>query len=265
MAPPAIVPAAAQSINTELIELLGAAAAVLATIGLLLVLPIFLNHRRDIERLLEWKQRDPDAGTTEFRAIPAPADPTGKMSPAERVTSERPALDRIATGEHALVEPEPAGFWRRVIERGPRHPLVLTILAVLVGVAAVVLASQLIRSGDDLKGGGAVDRAGVRVAVVNATSQPGAGAAVANRLEAKGFRIASNTAASDPARKSAAFYAKGERAAAKAVARVLKLPRPTPYGREQRAAADGADVVVVAGEDGAATGGGSGGKRAGGG
>lgn len=254
MTAPAIPLAAAESIDTELIEVLGAGAAVLATIGLLLVLPIFLNHRREIGRLLEWKERDPDAGTTEFRAIAPPLAPTGKMTPAERVTSERPALSRIATGEHALIEPEPPGFWQRVIERGPRHPLVLTILAVLAGVAAVVIAAQLIRSDDQTKGGGGVDPASVQVAVVNATAEPGVGNDVADRLEAKGFRIASNSVASSSEKRSAVFYGKGERNAGKAVARVLKLPRPTPFGPEQEAAADGADVVVVAGEDGAATG-----------
>lgn len=265
MAPTAILLAASESINTELIEIVGAGAAALATIGLLLVLPIFLNHRREIERLLEWKERDPDAGTTEFRAIPAPASPAGKMSPAERVTSERPALTRIATGEYALVEPEPPGFWRRVIERGPRHPLVLAILAVIVGIAAVAGASQLIRSDDSSKGGGGVDPATVQVAVVNATSEPGVGSDVAARLEARGFNITSNTAASNSAKRSAVFYGKGEHSAGKVVARVLKLPRPSPFGPEQEAVADGADVVVVAGEDGAAAGESSGSGGSGGG
>ncbi len=264
MTPPAIPLAASESIDTELIEILGAGAAALATIGLLLVLPIFLTHRREIGRLLEWMERDPDAGTTEFRAIPAPVHAPGKMTPAERVTSERPALSRIATGEYAVIEPEPPGFWRRVIERGPRHPLVLTILAVVVGVAAVVAAAQLIRSDDEQRGGGGIDPATVQIAIVNATSEPGVGGDVADRLEAKGFKIASNSVASEPAKESAVFYGKGERAAGKAVARVLKLPRPTPFGPEQEAAADGAAVVVVAGEDGAATGGtGSGGSGGG--
>ncbi len=67
-----VVAAAAESLDTELIEILGGAAAALAALGMLLLLPIFLNHRREIERLLEWKERDPEAGTTEFRAVPGP-------------------------------------------------------------------------------------------------------------------------------------------------------------------------------------------------
>ncbi len=176
----------ATSINTELIEVLGSISAIFAMLGFLLLLPIYISHRREVERLLAWKERNPDAGTTEFRAIPgpsgvsggtggaAPSRPGGKMTPAERVTSERPALRRISTGEYAAVEPEPQGFWQRVIERGPRHPLVLTILAIVVGVVAVFLASQLIRSDDDSSsGGGAIDPADVQVAILSATSEPG--------------------------------------------------------------------------------------------
>lgn len=252
----AIVVAATESLDAELIEVLGAVAAALATLGLLLVLPIYLNHRREVERLLEWKERDPDAGTTEFRAIPAPetARAGGKLSPAERVTSERPALSRISTGEYAAFEPEPepVGFWRRVVERGPRHPLVLTIAAILVGVAAFVIASQLIRSDDETKGPGAVDPATVEVAVVNATSEPGVGSAVSRRLEAKGFVVASNTAAPSPAKQSGTFFGQGQRREGRAVARALGLGAPEPFAAEQEAAADGADVVVVAGEDGKA-------------
>lgn len=258
MAAPTLPLAAPQSIDTELIELVGSVSAVLATIGLLLLLPIYLNHRREVERLLEWKERDPEAGTTEFRAVPGPgavppARSGGKMTPAERVTSERPALTRISTGEYAAIEPEPMGFWRRVIERGPRHPLVLAIVAVLIGVAAFVVGSQLIRSEDEGGGKGkAVDPATVKIAVVSATSEAGVAGDVADALEAKGFVIASTSSASDPAKSSGVFYAKGERAAGKAVARALKLSSPTIFGPEQEAAADGADVVVVAGEDGEA-------------
>ncbi len=63
---------APESLDTELIEVLGALAAAMATVGLLLLLPIYLTHRREVERLLEWKEREPEAGTTEFRAVPGP-------------------------------------------------------------------------------------------------------------------------------------------------------------------------------------------------
>lgn len=251
------LPVGAESFDTDLIELLGAVAGLMATLGLLLLLPIYLTHRREVNRMLEWMDREPEAGTTEFRAVPGPGVPTrsgGKMTAAERVTSERPALTRISTGEYAAIEPEPQGFWQRVIDRGPRHPLVLTIIAVLIGVIAFVIGSQLIRTDEDTGGGGGrtVDPGSVEVTVVNANGEPGAGSTVADLLKAKGFVVTGNTAAPDPVKESGVFYAKGMPREGKAVQRALQLPPPKLFGAEQEAAADGADVVVVAGEDGAA-------------
>lgn len=264
-----LLPAAAQSLDTELVEVLGAVAAILAVIGLLLVLPIFLGNRREIARLLEWQDREPEAGTTEFRAIPAPAAAPGrsggKMTPAERVTSERPALSRIATGEYAAIEPEPQGFWQRVVDRGPRHPLVLAILAILIGVGAFVLGSQLIRSDDETTKGRGVDPADVSIAVVNATGGSGVGDELTNRLQRKGFVVDSNTVAPDPEKKSAVLYRPEHRAEGRVVANFLELPDPKPFNSSAEASADGADVVVIAGKDGAATGDGESGGGGGGG
>ncbi len=145
-----------------------------------------------------------------------------------------------------------------MIERGPRHPLVLTILAIVVGVVAVFLASQLIRSDDDSSSGaGAIDPADVQVAILSATSEPGVGSEVADILEGRGFVIASVTSATDNQKQSGVFFAPGEKQKGKVVARALKLPLPSPFEAEQEAAADGADVVVIAGEDGRAAGDGS--------
>lgn len=233
-----LLPAAAQSLDTELIEVLGGVAAFLALIGLLLVLPIFLSHRREIERLVEWKERDPDAGTTEFRAIPEPSTSpgrsTGKMTPAERVTSERPALSRIATGEFAVIEPEPPGFWQRVVDRGPRHPLVLAIAAILIGVGAFVLGSQLIRSEEETTKGRGIDPADVSIAVVNATSEPGAGDKLSNRLQRKGFVIDSNTVAPDPEEKSVVYYRPRHRAEGGPSPTSSRCPTPSPSTRMPR-------------------------------
>ncbi len=233
-----LLPAAAQSLDTELIEVLGGVAAFLALIGLLLVLPIFLSHRREIERLVEWKERDPDAGTTEFRAIPEPSTSpgrsTGKMTPAERVTSERPALSRIATGEFAVIEPEPPGFWQRVVDRGPRHPLVLAIAAILIGVGAFVLGSQLIRSEEETTKGRGIDPADVSIAV-NATSEPGRATSSATGCSAKGFVIDSNTVAPDPEENSVVYYRPRHRAPRGGPSPTSsRCPTPSPSTRMPR-------------------------------
>lgn len=260
-AAPAVAAAAGESFtgDTGLIMLLGAGAAILAMLGLLLLLPLYITHRRQIERLIDWRDREPDAGTTEFRAVePTPTGSqrsTGPMTPAQRVTSERPALARITTSEHAAIESEDVPFWRRVVERGPRHPLVLSILALLLAGAVFVAAGLLIRSDADESGGkgGGLDPASVQVVVVNATGSSGVAGDLATNLDADGFDVTGTTAASDSAKRSEVLYAEGAKPAGRAVARSLGLPSPLPFDAEAEAAANGADVVVIAGKDAQAT------------
>jgi hypothetical protein len=253
-----VLPTGAESLDTELVELLGGASAVLATLGMLLLLPIYLGHRREVERLLEWKNREPEAGTTEFRAVPGPGAPAarstgGRMTAAERVTSERPALTRISTAEYAAIEPEPQTFWQRVVDRGPRHPLVMAIIAILIAIGAFVLGSKLIRSDEETGGkGDPIDRGSVSIAILNATSGPGTGAELSKTLQNAGFTVDSTSVPPDSESKSVVYYAQGEKRAGKVVAKVLKLPDIKVFGSEQEAAAGDAIVVVVAGEDGEA-------------
>jgi hypothetical protein len=236
-----------------LLVLLGGAAAIMASLGLLLLLPLYLTQRREVERLVDWMDRDPDAGTTEFRAVhwrePA-ARSTGAMTPAQRVTSERPALARISTAERDALVLEQQPLWRRVIERGPRHPLVLTILALLVAVAIVAAAGILIHSGDGetAKKGGGVNPATVQVVVVNASDSSGVAGDVSSELTRKGFDVTGTTVGTGSVTKSVVQYAPDQKAEGRAVARSLGL-QAHEFDPEAEAAADGADVVVLAGED----------------
>ncbi|MEO7197519.1 MAG: LytR C-terminal domain-containing protein [Solirubrobacterales bacterium] len=258
----ATLTAAAQPLfsDSRLLSVLGGAAGALAIAGLLLLLPLYLTHRREVARLLAWQESEPEAGTTEFRAVPPQWQTAGQrpggMTAAERVTSERPALARITTAEHAALELEQASLWRRVIERGPRHPLVLSLLALLLAGAVFVAAALLIRSGnDDPQKGGNLDPASVQVAVVNAASTPGAAAKKADLLTGDGFAVAGITVASDRLKLTAVFYADGAKPAGRAVARSLGLAAPMPFDAKAEAAANGADVVVIAGDDAQADGG----------
>jgi hypothetical protein len=206
--------------------------------------------------------REPDAGTTEFRAVSeadVAARPGGPMTPAQRVTSERPALARISTAERDALVLEQQPLWRRVIERGPRHPLVLTIIALIVAVAVVAAAGILIRSGDDnaAKTGGGVDPATVQIVVVNASASSGVAGDVSKELDRKGFDVTGTTVASGSVTKSTVQYAKGQKAEGRAVARTLGL-QASQFNAEAEAAANGADVVVLAGEDMKASNGGKG-------
>jgi len=257
MGPPALLVAAKDSLLSDsgLFPLLGGAAAALALLGLLLLLPLYISHRREVVRLRAWMDHEPEAGTTEFRAVPAPGataatGPAGRMTPAERVTSERPALARITTAEHAALQRQQTPFLRRALERGPRHPLVLTILALLVAAGVFVAAAQLIRSSSDESGGGGMlDRASVQVVVVNAAASSGVGGDVGENLAADGFDVTGFTAASDSAKRSAVMYAEGARPSGNAVARSLGLPPAVPFDAAAEAAAAGADVIVIAGKD----------------
>jgi hypothetical protein len=234
--------------------ILGGGAGILAMIGLLLLLPLYLTQRGEVERLLDWMDREPEAGTTEFRAV-QPGDVAsragGRMTPAERVTAERPALARISTAERDALAMEDAPLWRRVIDRGPRHPLVITILALLVAVAIFAAAALLIRSGDgEDKGGGGIDRSEVQVVVVNSAGSSGVADEVGDGLSGKGFDVTGTTVGDSSVGKTKVQFAPGQKKAARAVARTLHLGTPaTEFDAEGEAAADGADVVIFVGQD----------------
>lgn len=250
------LPAGAEIFGEELSKLvdpLGGAAAAIALLGLLLLLPLYVTQRRDVIRLLEWQEFDPSAGEPE--APPAGAgfaEPTtGSMSAAAaRVTSERPALARIGTAERAAIDSEQAPFWRRVIDRGPRHPLVVTLIALLLAGGIFAGVALLLRA-DDKE---APDRtvivpSEISVVVLNASTASGAAGDVADDVEAGDFVVAETTAASDTENESAVLYAPDEKTAARAVARVLGIPQIAPFDDEAEAAAAGATVVVVVGDD----------------
>lgn len=251
-----MLPAGAESgIGSDLVAPLGGAAAILALVGMALLLPLFISQRREIGRLLEWQERDPEAGdsgepeptTAGFAALRG----AGPMTPAERVTSERPALERIGTAERAALELEAAPFWKRVIIRGPRHPLVISILALVVAAGIFAGAVLLIRANDEegptVKG---IDKASFQVVVLNASPFPGLAGNVADDLEAAKFVIVGNTSAPDTVKTSTVRYADGFQKEARAVARRLNgVPGVEPFDSEAEAAADGASIVVVVAED----------------
>lgn len=254
---PAALPLAVETLlRPDLVVPLGGAAALLALLGLVLVLPLFIVQRREVRRLLEWQEHQPGAGDPGGLDRPAATSPglapetwSRPMTAAERVTSERPALTRIGTAERAAIEAR-LPFWRRVVERGPRHPLVLSLLAVLAAAAIFVAAGLLLRADSGEEGPRpAVDRAGVEVVVVNASTSAGLAGEVADGVEASGFSIEGTDAASETSQQSVVRYAPDARLAGNAVARQLDIAIVQPFDREAEAAANGADVVVIAGED----------------
>lgn len=255
------IPAAADSLlGKGLLEPLGGLAALFAMAGMLLLLPIFISQRREVARLTEWKDQDPEAGTREFRALPAPPAPVaaGRSSAAARVTSERPALARVGTAEHRALELERAPWWRRVIERGPRHPLVISLMAVLAGGAIFFAAAHFLRAGDEGGNGAPIDPATVSVVVLNASTSAGLAGDLSNQLATDSFDVAGTSVAKAETPKSVVKYSTDNKRQARAVAKALGISTIEPFDKEAEAAADGADVVVVAGDDVAKSAGGSG-------
>jgi hypothetical protein len=250
---PALPLAAAQSLLGQgLLVPLGGGAAILAMIGMLMLLPLFIAQRREIGRLIDWYEREPEAGDTGPAEPPPTLVRTGPMTAAERVTSERPALARVGTSERAAIELEQASLWGRIVIRGPRHPLVLSLIALFVAVAVIVVAGLLLSANSESSGrGDGLDRSAVSVVVLNASSSPGLAGSVGDGIVNDGFNVTATSVADKPVNKSVVEYAsiKGAKVEAKAVARSLGIQVSGHFDTDAESKAEGAHVVVIAGDD----------------
>ena len=105
----------------DLVQQAGTYAGVAAFLGLAFLLPLYMSQSRDIRRLREWSERDPDAVEEAERATVASARAAQQAAvaratgaaevaraevraaaelartPAERVSAERPALSPRAS------------------------------------------------------------------------------------------------------------------------------------------------------------------------
>ena len=245
-----IVTAATESLlGKGLLVPLGGIAAILAMAGMLLLLPIFLGQRREIARFTGWMNREPDAGTREFRAIAAPGTWTGSAA-ADRVTSERPALERIGTAEQRAIELRRLPWWRRVIERGPRHPLVISIFALLVAGAIFYATAHFLRADSDDGGPNRIDPSTVSIVVLNASSSSGLAGEVSDELSNRDFDVIGTSVANGGSGKSIVRYAEGSERQANLVARILGIESVKPFDNEAEAAADNqAQVVAFVGDE----------------
>ncbi len=275
----------------HLIDTVGAYVAVPAVLGLLLLLPLYLSQHRDLVRLRWLMETKPDfpgkdlaaseamldraetelesiLGTAPVTAAPGPptlvappqhtpaaAGATGRgapMPPAQRVTSERPALERI-TMERAALEPHPR--WRRLASglTRPRNLVLIAIVALALGVVALVGSHELLHNdtgaGGKRQGGAPTSSGGVTVAVLNGTSRPGLAGPVSATLRENGFEEGAISTTRKPYQQTVVMYAGGEKKAAERVARVLGVTPIQRIDQTTRAIAGAADVVVIAGAD----------------
>ena len=267
---------------SELVEDAGAIVAVIAGIGIALLVPLYLSQRRDLLRLVEWMERDPehpaadvvaseallDRAEAELEELlgepPPPAAPATEVTPppaaapaqeapvtaAQRVTAERPALERI-TMERAALEPHPR--WRRFVGTitRPRWLVAIAVAAVVLGIAAIFGSELILETGEDghEPRPAAVATADVEVAVLNGTAVPGLGAKVGDDVEANDFKLGAVTTIPEPFDQTVVMFEKGRERAARKLARDLGVGPVQPIDRQAQRLAQGADLVVIAGQD----------------
>lgn len=239
---------ALDGLETDILIWAGGGAGLAALLGVALVLPLFMANRREIQRLTSWLEREPSAGEGEgAQGVPAATAATkGLMSAGDHVAVDRPTLGRITAERAAIQSPSP---WRRLLAAGPRHPLVISGLAILLAAAAVAVVALTGKLSSEEGGApGALDRADVGLVVLNGSSEPALAAKVADSVSAAGFTRV-RTGVTGSSKQTVVLYEPGARKAAKAVSRELAADSVQPIDRVARAAAAGAEVVVVAGED----------------
>lgn len=257
--------------------------AAVSALGILLLTPLYLSQRRDIQRLREWMLADPEHAAKDLtlsesrldkteveleriyaeRGEPVPGTgerpatevhpgitPPGTLPAATRVTSERPALERI-TMERAALEPHQQlrrfGSWATQ----PRWLAALAVAAFLVAGGAIVVVQQGLLE-DDTPGTTAVDPTGIEVAVLNTTSASGLAGRISDQIEDAGFLRGDVASIVRDTDQTVVMYQRGQERAAKRVARELDKNAPPAIqkiDREVQEAAPSADVVVILGQD----------------
>lgn len=255
---------------TDVVDKAGAIVALAAGLGIVLLLPLYFSQRRDLRRLVAWVEREPGHPGEDFassevlldRAEAELEELTGEhavepepSAVAQRVTSERPALERV-TMERAALIPHPR--WRRLIARvtQPRWLAAIAAAAVLLAGGAIV-GSQLLLQTEDQKRSpraGKVEAGDVTVAVLNGTTVPGLGAKVGDDVEANDFVLGAVTTVPESVEQTVVLFEKGSEPAARQLAAKLGSVPVQPIDRQAQRLAEGAEVVVIAGQDRAGTG-----------
>ena len=250
---------------TDIADKAGALVALAAGLGILLLLPLFLSQRRDLGRLVAWMEREPEHPEQDAAASEEILDraevqleeltgerPAAQPEPSEvaaRVTSERPALDRV-TMERAALAPHPR--WRQFAEQvtRPRWLAAIAIGAVVVASGAIFGSQALLETGQEREPQpGPADTAGTMVAVLNGSTVPGLGAKVGDDVVANEFQLGAVTTFPDPVEQTVVLFEPGAKQAARRLAAVLGAVPVQPIDRQAQRLAEGAQVVVIAGED----------------
>ncbi len=260
--------------------------------GSVLLTPLYLSQHRDLARLRELRENAPDhpqrdlaasetmldraeedleevlGATGEFPAVAPGATDPGPMTPippserldtgitpippGARVTSERPALERVTMEREALA-PHPR--WRRFARAAmaPRTLAVVALLAVLAGVGGLVASGQILSGSNEpapkSSSSNALSPGNTSVTVLNGTPSSKAGDAAGKDLRKAGFDVRSVAKSHKSFQQTVVMFSPGEKRQATKVARVLGVTPIQPIDSETSAQAPNADVVVIVGAD----------------
>lgn len=237
----------------EILRDAGSLAAVGATAGLLLLLPLYLAQRGDLERLRRWRELEPERGepvTTSTPAIAAPVrQATSESAAATRITAERPALERV-TAERARITEAP--LWKRILWRlpEPRHPMLIAAGAFLVGAGIFLGTFQLLERSEIGDGSGTTTtQSQATVAVLNGSDVGGLAGNVADDVRVNGFELGRVSSTPRSFSQTVVMYTAGNQRAARRLARALGVKPVQPIDRASAKQAGTADLVVIAGDD----------------
>ncbi|HEY8467936.1 MAG TPA: LytR C-terminal domain-containing protein [Solirubrobacterales bacterium] len=263
--------------SEELLQLdrIAAVISAIGFVGILLLLPLYISQRRDLKRLREWMERDPDHPRRDILASEARLDraereleriyaergeplpdvtavyPDGlSVEEGSGITAERPALVQLTMEREAL---QPHRRWRRFSRRmsQPRWLAAIALGAVLLAVGAVALSQVLLQSDDEPAGPGirGLDPAAISVAVLNATTNAGLAGDAAADVQNAGFTLTETGVLEEQRPESVVMFAPERKALGRKVARDLRIKRVEKMDKAVRREVGSADVAVIVGED----------------
>jgi hypothetical protein len=257
----------------ELIKDIGAFAGLGAFLGLAILSLLYFSQARDVRRLREWAGRAPERDAEEVETTSdlaaERAEELRQVEEERRRREEALAAQRqVATQRDVRRRRREAGLpeqtrMERIRDRfsggiggrrlpEPRYLAVAIGAVIVVGVAAVVGASQLGGGGEGKASKGAVLKPSqIEVAVLNGTNPPvnGLAGAVSDKLESEGFRTGSVGNSRNSFTESVVMFKRGHKPEAAKVARKVEINKVRLITPDISGDTAGETVSVVVGQD----------------
>jgi hypothetical protein len=200
----------------EIVQEIGAAAAVAAVVGQAVLSALYVSQAREVKRLREWAGRAPERAPSPQRRSQPWYSPIGTRSVAV-------VVGLVVLGAAAYGVTQLTGGGADSGNGLPNKPK---------------------------RNGAAVKPGNVTVAVLNGTTVPGLAAALRDQIAAAGFKKGTINDYSDKQlAESVVQYVPGHQAEAKTVSRRVGISRREPVAADSRALAGDATVIVIAGAD----------------